>query len=149
MTASPAGGLVFANSRADFITVWQVLGIPRVPAGQEVRVMVNAEPAPDSALTMIVQARQGSRVRTAAATLMPSDTRAEAVFSESALGQGEWIFSASLLTDTGNMVDVPTARATLRIGGPLIRLSNLSGVILQGADLNIRVSTEGPLCWGM
>ena len=143
VAASPAGGLVFANSRADLITVWQVLGIPRVPAGQEVRVMVNAEPAPDSALTMIVQARQGSRVRTAAATLMPSEIQAEAVFSGSDLGQGEWIFSASLLTDTATMVDVPTARATLRISDPLIRLSNLSGVIRQGEDLNIRVSTEG------
>ena len=142
VAASPAGGLVFANSRVGQITVWQVLGIPRVPAGQEVRVMVNAEPAPDSALTMIVQARQGSRVSMAAATLMPPDTHAEAVFSGSALGQGEWIFSASLLTDTGNMVDVPTARATLRISDPLIKLSNLSGITQQGADLNIRVSTE-------
>ena len=144
VAASPAGGLVFANSQVGLITVWQVLGIPRVPAGQEVRVMVNAEPAPDSDLTVIVQARQGSRVRTAAATLMPPDTtQAEAVFSGSALGQGEWIFSASLLTDTGNMVDVPTARATLRISDPLIRLSNLSGVIPEGAYLNIRISTEG------
>ena len=80
VVASPAGGLVFANSneRTDeerFITVWQVLGIPRVPAGQEVRVMVNAEQAPISALTVMVEAQQGSQVRTAAATLMPSDTQ--------------------------------------------------------------------------
>ena len=75
-----------------FITVRQVLGIPRVPAGQEVRVMVNTEPAPGAALTVIVQAQQGSRVRTAAATLMPEDTQAEAVFSGSDLGQGEWVF---------------------------------------------------------
>ena len=144
VAASPAGGLVFANSSdGDFITVWQVLGIPRVPAGQEVRVMVSAEPAPDSALTVIVEARQGSRVRTAAATLMPSDTQAEAVFSGSALGQGEWIFSASVPTDMTDAVDVSAARATLRMGSPLIRLSNLSGAILQGAGLNIKVSTEG------
>ncbi len=148
LAASPAGGLVFSGSsdRSVGITVWQVQGIPRVPAGQEVRVMVNAEPAPDSALTVMVQARQGSRVRMAAATLMPSDTQAEAVFSGSALGQGEWIFSASVPADMADRADrtaLSAARATLRIGGPLIRLSNLSGVILQGADLNIRVSTEG------
>ncbi len=144
LAASPAGGLVFSNSRDGFfITVWQVQGIPRVPAGQEVRVMVNAEQALGSALTVTVQARQGSRVSTATATLMPSDTQAEAVFSGRDLGQGEWIFSASLLTDTENIVDLPTVRATLRIGSPLIRLSNLSGAILQGAGLNIKVSTEG------
>ena len=148
VVASPAGGLVFANSseRTDedrFITVWQVLGIPRVPAGQEVRVMVNAERAPGSALTVMVQARQGSRVRTAAATLMPSDTQAEAVFSGRDLGRGEWIFSASVPADMENIADASAARATLRIDSPLIRLSNLSGVIPEGADLNIRVSTEG------
>ena len=146
VVASPAGGLVFSNS-ADgrFITVWQVLGIPRVTAGQEVRVIVNAEPAPDSLLTMIVQARQGSRISTAAATLRPPNTQAEAVFSGSALGQGEWVFSVSVLTDadTENIVDVLAARATLRIGIPFIRISNLSGVIPEGADLNIRVSVEG------
>ena len=49
VAVSPAGGLVFANTQGTQITVWQVLGIPRVPAGQEVRVMVNAERAPDSA----------------------------------------------------------------------------------------------------
>ena len=148
LAASPAGGLVFSrafslSSFVPFITVWQVQGIPRVPAGQEVRVMVNAEQAPVSALTVIVEARQGSRVRTAAATLMPSDTQAEAVFSGSDLGRGEWIFSASVPADMENIADASAARATLRISRPLIRLSNLSGVIPEGADLNIRVSTEG------
>ena len=148
LAASPAGGLVFSRalpffSLVPFITVWQVLGIPRVPAGQEVRVMVNAEQAPVSALTVIVEARQGSRVRTAAATLMPSDTQAEAVFSGSALGQGEWIFSASVPADMADIADASAARATLRIGGPLVRLENLSDETPEGADLNIRVSTEG------
>ncbi len=144
VAASPAGGLVFTNSvLSSFLGVWQVLGIPRVPAGQEVRVMVNAESALDTALTVMVQARQGSRVRMAAATLMPSDTQAEAVFSGSDLGQGEWIFSASVPADMADIVDVSAARATLRISGPLVRLENLSGVIPEGADLNIRVSTEG------
>ena len=145
LAASPAGGLVFSSSNlgSEGISVWRVQGIPRVPAGQEVRVMVNARRTPGSALTVIVQARQGSRVRTAAATLMPSDTQAEAVFSGSALGQGEWIFSASVPTDMAGIVGVSAARATLRIGGPLIRLENLSGVILLGEDLNIRVSAEG------
>ncbi len=145
LAASPAGGLVFSSSNlgSEGISVWRVQGIPRVPAGQEVRVMVNARRMPGSALTVIVQARQGSRVRTAAATLMPSDTQAEAVFSGSALGQGEWIFSASVPADMAGIVGVSAARATLRIGGPLIRLENLSGVILLGEDLNIRVSAEG------
>ncbi len=145
LAASPAGGLVFSSSDlgSEGISVWQVQGIPRVPAGQEVRVVVNAERAPGSALTVMVQARQGSRVRMAAATLMPSDTQAEAVFSGSDLGQGEWIFSASVPADMADVADVSTARATLRIGSPLIRLSNLSGVIPEGADLNIRISTEG------
>ncbi len=145
LAASPAGGLVFSSSNlgSEGISVWQVLGIPRVPTGQAVQVMVNAEPAPASALTVMVQARQGSRVSTATTTLTPPDTQAVAVFSGSDLGQGEWIFSASVLTDTAGIVDLPTARATLRISGPLVRLSNLSGEIPEGADLNIRVSTEG------
>ncbi len=148
LAASPAGGLIFSRSRAGGgvragITVWQVQGIPRVPAGQEVRVMVSAEPTLGSALTVTVQARQGSRVSTATATLMPSGTQAEAVFSERDLGQGEWIFSASVPEDMENIADASTARATLRIAAPPIRLSNLSGKIQERADLNIRISTEG------
>ena len=143
VAVSPAGGLVFANTQGTQIIVWQVLGIPRVPAGQKVRVKVNAEPALGSALTVTVQARQGSRVSTAAATLTPSDTQAEAVFSGRDLGQGEWIFSASVPADMENIADASTAQATLRIGDPLIRISNLSGATQQGENLNIRVSTGG------
>ena len=141
VTASPAGGLVFTGGFRGPVTAWRVEGIPRVPAGQEVRVTVNADPAPMAALAVTVEARQGSRAVTALATFNPQEATAQAVFAGGALGPGEWIFSAS----SASTADVSAARGTVRINSPDVRLENLSGRVREAESLEIKVIASASL----
>ncbi len=149
VTASPAGGLVFSSGLGDsnfggsneVITAWRVEGIPRVPAGQEVRVTVNADPAPMAALAVTVEARQGSRAVTALATFNPQEAAAQAVFAGGALGPGEWTFTAL----SASTADVSAARGTVRINSPDVRLENLSGRVRVAESLEIKVIASASL----
>ncbi len=141
VTASPAGGLVFISGFRGPVTAWRVEGIPRVPAGQEVRVTVNADPAPMAALAVTVEARQGSRVVTAPATFEPQEATAQAVFAGGALGPGEWTFAAL----SASTADVSAARGTVRINSPDVRLENLSGRVREAESLEIKVIASASL----
>ncbi len=106
-----------------------------VPLGVTVRVNVVAEPVSPSSSLMT------------AVNLDEAATSAMVVYEPGELAPGIWNFNVQVMDAdvqmAANVVDVSMATATLRIAAPLIRISNLSGEILPGADLNIRVSTEG------